>query len=487
MKFGSVPQSTGSPVAEGSRGGHSTGVLLVDAVISILVAYAVSMLIPAIPIIQKDFAASATTTAWITSGFLIVGTGFSPLFGKLGDVYGKKKMLLVALSCFTFGIGLAGFSPSIYVLVFSMSIAGIGFAMLPLMLGMVNDVFPKERVATAQGLIMAGAAIGGAVGLVGGSYVVQDLGWRFLFYTSLVGSVVLLCLAAGFLKEARNLVKGRVDYGGAFLLMGGVALLLLYLSEGSSLGWLSAENGAFLMLGLLLVTAFFAFERRRESPLIQLGLLRVRNVLVGNVVGMVAGLGNFLLFYAFVYYAELPPPFGLGLDILSTGLALVPATLVMFVVGPIMGRVVTKAGPRPVLLIGAFTLALGFLVFIYGKSANMGITVDGVIAFAGIVAMIVPIVNMITTSLPQDNVSTGVGINTMLQNLGKSIGPVLATTIMTAYTGPLTKVIGGKSVVVANLPNATAFNTIASIGIVLTIIVMVLSLVIRNYRFSGKS
>lgn len=469
--------------ARRTDGGHSTSVLLVSASISILAAYAISMLIPAIPIIQKDLATSTTTAAWITSGFLIVGAGSSPLFGKLGDVYGKKKMLLVALGFFTLGLGLAGFSPSVYVLIFSMSVAGVGFAMLPLMLGMMSDVFPKERTAMAQGLIMAGSAIGGAVGLVGGSYVVQYLGWRYLFYTSLVGSVALLGLAVVLLRETAVLVESKIDYAGASLLVSGVTLLLLYLSEGASLGWLSAEAVSFLAPGVLLVGGFFAFERRRESPLIPLGLLRVRNVLVSNITGLVAGLGNFLLFYAFVYYAELPPPFGLGLDILSTGIALVPAMVVMFLFGPVMGRLLAKVGPKPVLLTGASILTLGLILFILERSAGAGLSLVAVVSFMGIVAMLVPIVNLITTSLPQQNVSTGVGINTMLQSLGKAMGPVLATAVMTAFTDPITKSVEGKVTVVANLPTATAFNTIAVVGIILTVAVMGLSLAIKNYNY----
>jgi MFS family permease len=467
--------------------GRSTGVLLIIIPIIFLITYVTSMLLPAIPVIQKDFATTATTAAWITSGFLIVGTGVSPLFGKLGDVYGKKRMLLVALVCFTIGVGLAGFSTSIYMLVLAMAVAGVGYAILPLALGMVSDLFPKDRVAMMQGLLMASAAIGGTLGLVGGSYVVQNLGWQYLLYTSLVGGAVLVGLAAIFLKETLRRVKTKVDYLGAFTLTGGAALLLVYMSEGQSLGWHSYESLVFLVLGLLLTACFFALEHGKASPLIQLGLLRIRNVFVANIAGTIAGLANYLLFFGFVYYAELPQPFGLGFSILSTGLALVPATLAMIVVGPIMGRVVTRSGPKPVLLTGSSALVLGMLLFIFNRSSAVGIMIDAVVSSVGIVCMLVPIVNMVTSSLPNENVATGVGINTMLQNLGKSVGPILATVFLTAYTVPLTKVVGGESVVVANLPSSIAFNAIFALGIGFAVVVAIASLAAKNYYFRDRS
>jgi MFS family permease len=466
--------STGATVSVATEG-RSIGVLLVLAPIILLVTYVTSMLLPAIPLIQKDFATTATTAAWITTGFLIVGTGVSPLFGKLGDVYGKKRMIMMALVCFTIGVGLAGFSTSIYMLVITMAVAGVGYAILPLALGIVSDLFPEEKVAMMQGVIMATAAVGGTLGLVGGSYVVQTLGWQYLLYTALVGSVALVALAAAFLKETLKSGQARVDYSGAFTLMGGVALLLVYLSEGQSLGWLSYENLAFLVLGLVLTSSFFVLEHGRASPLIQLGLLRVRNVFVANIAGIIAGLVNYLLFFGFVYYAELPQPFGLGFSILSTGLALLPATVAMIVVGPIMGRVVAKSGPKPVLLMGSSALVLGMLLFIFNRASTFGIVMDAVVSSVGIVCMLVPIVNMVTSSLPKQNASTGVGINWMLQNLGKSIGPILATVFLTAYADSVT-----------HLPSSLAFNAIFTLGIGFAVVVAITSLATENYFFGDR-
>jgi MFS family permease len=302
--------------------------------VALLVNYVETMVIPGVPVIQKDFSTTATIASWITSAFLIVGSAVAPLFGRLGDVYGKKKMVLVALTFYTFGVGIAGFSPSIYFLLLSRAVQGVGFAVVPLSLAIITDTFPREKIAGAQGVISGTFAIGAAAGLIIGSYVVQNLGWQYAFHSAFVLSIVLFVLVWRVIRRDSPGPKTKIDYLGALILMSGVTLLLVYATEGPSLGWLAAEELSFLVPGAVLTVIFFIFERTRTDPLIRLDLLRIRNVLVANLIGIVSGIVMFLLFFAIVYYAELPEPFGLGLGIVATGLTLAPATLAMPFVAP---------------------------------------------------------------------------------------------------------------------------------------------------------
>jgi len=166
-------------------------------------------------------------------------------------------------------------------------------------------------------------------------------------------SFALLGLSIAFLKAGPSHGKSRIDYPGAFLLMGTISFFLLYFTEGSSIGWYLSENLGFLVLGIMLFATFLTIERKKSEPLLRLELLRLRNVLVANVVTIFSGLVNFVVFFALVFYAELPPPAGIGLNEISTGLTLAPATLMMFVVGPLVGKLLPKVGPKPVLLSGS--------------------------------------------------------------------------------------------------------------------------------------
>jgi MFS family permease len=209
---------------------HATRILLVLTGVALLVNYVETMVIPGVPTIQKDFATTATIASWITSAYLIVGSAISPLFGKLGDIYGKKKMFLISLILYMVGVGLAGFSPSIYFLLFARALQGMGFAIIPLSIAIITDVYPREKVAVAQGVISGTFAIGASLGLIIGSYVVQDLGWQYAFHSALVLSVILFAVAAKVLnKDVIRAVNKSVDYIGAGILMGGVTRYYCYM------------------------------------------------------------------------------------------------------------------------------------------------------------------------------------------------------------------------------------------------------------------
>jgi MFS family permease len=466
---------------------HATRVLLTLTGVALLVTYVETMVIPGILTIQRDFATSSSITSWITSALLIVGSAVSPLFGKLGDSYGKKKMFLVAMAFYIAGVGIAGFAPTIYFLILARAVQGVGFAIMPLALAIITDVFPKERVAIAQGIISATFAIGASAGLIVGSYVVQDLGWQWAFHTAFLLSLVLFAAVMRVVKRDRPGQKVVLDYAGAGILMSGITLLLVYLTEGPSLGWLSYEEMVLLIPGAVLTLSFFVYENRKTNPLIHMGLLKIGNIFISNMVGLASGTAMFLLFFGVIYYAELPLPFGLNLDIVAAGLVLAPATLVMLVAGPLIGRMTARFGPKPVLLFGAVVSALGIALFIVNRGTTMDLTVDSAVSFIGMVSIIIPIVNMISISLPRENVAVGLGMNTMLRNVGGAIGPVLATTMMTTYTTPVIMTIGGHPVTVGQAPSSYAFNLIFMTAIALMVIIGLMSLFIRNYTFRKTS
>ena len=465
---------------------HATRVLLTLTSVSLLITYVETMVIPGIPTIQKDFGASTNVMSWVTSALLIVGSAVSPLFGKLGDTHGKKKMYLAAMAFYIAGVGVAGFAPTIYFLILARAIQGVGFAIMPLAIAIITDVFPKERVATAQGIISATFAIGASAGLIIGSYIVQDLGWQWAFHTAFVLSIALFLVVMKVIKKDVARQAGSLDYGGATLLMAGITLVLLYLTEGPTLGWLSYENLALFIPGLFLTGFFFFYEARRTNPLMHMGLLRIPNILISNLVGLLSGTAMFLLFFGVIYYAELPVPFGLNLDIIAAGLVLAPATLVMLVVGPLLGRMTSTFGPKPVLSAGSVISALGMLLFILYRATTSELPLDAAVTFIGVIAIIIPIVNMISVSTPRESVAVGLGMNTMLRNVGGAIGPVVATTIMTSYTSPMIVMIAGTPITLAQLPSSYAFNLIFFIGITLVAAVAVLSLFVRNYTFRRK-
>jgi EmrB/QacA subfamily drug resistance transporter len=473
--------------ATGQQGvaNHQVRALLVMVGVALLLNYVETMIIPGVPTIQKDFGTTEGLVSWITSAFLIVGSAVSPLFGKLGDSYGKKRMFLTALVFYMAGVGIAGFSNSIYFLIAARAIQGIGFAIVPLALAIIAETFPKSRIATAQGVVSATFAIGAALGLIIGSYVVEDLGWQWAFHSAFALSVVLFVVTARFLPRGNPGTRMKVDYETVLLLMAGVALVLLYLTEGPYEGWTSTYNLLALVLGLALTAGFFVAESRKSNPLIPLHLLRIRNVLVANLTGILSGMGMFMLFFAVVYYTELkvpPAPTGLGLDVISAGLSLAPATVLMLAGGPGLGRLVQTRGPKPAMVLGGMIAIAGFTLFVFNRATTTDVMIDTAISMIGAVGIIIPIVNMISVSLPDETVATGLGLNTMLRNMGGALGPVLATTLMTTYAVSVSIPTAGGTLSMS-FPTPAAFDYIFYVAIACMVAVVILALAGKNYVF----
>ena len=478
-----MQQSPVEAMPEPNRNGtssHQLRALLAMVGVALLLNYVETMIIPGVPVIQKDFSTTESLVSWITSAFLIVGSAVSPLFGKLGDSYGKKRMFLVALVFYTAGVGVAGFSNSIYFLIAARAVQGIGFAIVPLALAIIAETFPRERIATAQGVVSATFAIGAALGLIIGSYVVQDLGWQWAFHTAFVLSVVLFAVVARFLPAGHSGSKLKVDYETVVLLMAGVSLLLLYLTEAPYVGWTDAYNLGALALGAVLTVAFFVAESRKSNPLIPLHLLRIRNVLVANLTGILSGMGMFMLFFAVVYYNESPVPFGLGLDVISAGLTIAPATVLMLVGGPALGRLVARSGPKPAMVLGGLIAIAGISLFVFNRGTTTDVMVDTAVSLVGVVGIIIPIVNMVSVSLPRETVATGLGLNTMLRNMGGAIGPVVATTIMSTYavTPPGSPI---------SFPTSSAYDYVFYLGIACMVALVAIALGTKNYVLRKES
>jgi MFS family permease len=215
----------------------------------------------------------------------------------------------------------------------------------------------------------------------------------------------------------------------------------------------------------------------------RLSLFRIRNVLVANLVGLVSGIIMFLLFFAVVYYAQYPKPVGLGENIISAGLTLAPSTLGMLIGGIVIGRILARVGPKPILLIGSAILGTGQVMFLFYRVNSTDLAADLFVALFGVICILVPLVNMLAISLPRDNVAVGLGINTMLRNLGGAIGPVVATTIMATYTFSV-KVGPGPAI---TLPTSSAFDYIFYVGIALAVIAAAISLATKNYTFKKQT
>jgi len=446
-----------------------------------LINYVETMVIPAMPKIEKQFATTATTVAWITSAYLIVGAVASPIFGKLGDRYGKKKVYLISIAFYSLAVLLAGFSPNIYFLIAARAIQGFGYAVFPLAIAIITDLFPKERVAWAQGVLSATLAAGPALGLLIGSYIVQDLGWPYAFHTAFILSLILLGVSSKYIIEIPSKTKEKIDYLGATFLLLTVVPFLVYLSNGPSAGWTNLPQLSLLVLSFISLSIFIIIERRVKEPLMALHLFKVRNIMVANVAGLISGSAMFLLFTGLIYYLQLPKPYGLGLSIIESGLLMSPVAIIMMVIGPIVGRLINVIGPKPLLITGSLVSMLGYYLLDVFRYNEYEILVGVIVTIAGLVNLIIPLVNMVAVSLPEEQRGIGIGMNTLIRTIGSSTGPVISTVFMDSYVTWAVYILQGKMLPIAQFPAYSAFHYMYMTAIGLMFFSLIVSLFTKNY------
>ncbi|MDT7873134.1 MAG: MFS transporter [Sulfolobaceae archaeon] len=458
--------------------------LLILSSMLLVVNYVETMVIPALPTIENDFSISTTLAGWITSAYMIVAAATSPLMGKLADTYGKKKMYVVAIVFYIVAVLIAGFSPNIWVLIGARAVQGVGFSMFPIAIAIVTDLFPKEKVAFAQAILSATIGIGPALGLLIGSYVVEDLGWPYAFHTAAILSLIIFVISLKYLPHTGHRVKEAVDYVGASLIGLGTVMLLVYITEGPTLGWDNPENLILLLLSFMLYVVFILYERRTKEPLLRLDLFMIRNFAVANIVGLISGVGMFTVFIFLVYYAQLPQPYGLGLSIIQSGLLMSPVALGMVIFGPIFGRMMPKIGPKPLLVTGSLLTMIAYILLMTYRATSQEVLLDGFLSSLGLVAVILPLVNMVALSLPDQYRTTGMGMNTLLRTIGGAAGPVVATALMQSYQVPIIVMVNNQILVMGYAPSSTAFNYIALFGFMMMLLTLLGSMFAKNYKFS---
>jgi MFS family permease len=264
------------PASPAAVRAHPTRTLLALAVGALAYTLAQTMVVPALPEMERQFHVTATDATWVFTIFLVSSSVCTPVLGRLGDMYGKERLLLVSLGVFAAGNLVSGAAQSVEVVILGRAVQGAGGAVFPLAIGIIRDEFPKERVAMGIGLISAMFGIGGGVGLVVSGLLIDALGIDSIFWLSLVVSLVAAYATWRFVPESPIRSPAKVDIGGGALLALTLLTLLLGVSEGNAWGWTSARVlglfGGAVVLGLL----WAAWERRVEDPLIDLELMARR-------------------------------------------------------------------------------------------------------------------------------------------------------------------------------------------------------------------
>ncbi|HZW57079.1 MAG TPA: MFS transporter [Nitrososphaerales archaeon] len=469
---------------------YANRILVLFALLAASVMYIEIMLTPSLPEIQQQYGVTSAQVSLVLALYTVFGTAINPIVGKLGDIYGKKKILTIILVCYSVMVTLTSFAPNFNVLLVSRTFQGIGLGIFPLAFSLVREQFPRELVPKAQGLLSAMFGAGLALGLPLGAFVANDYGWQTNYHIATPFVIALTVLIVITVRESvyRN-IKARMDYVGAGVLGVSLALIVLALSEGSAWGWTSAPVLGMIVVGVALLVPLFPFERRmKENAVLNFRQLSIRNVLVSNIIGVIVGMGMLLSFQSIVFQLEDIKPAGYGFDIFTAGLYLLPLAIVMLIVTYPVGVLISRIGVKPFLIAGSVIGSIGFVLISTATTAAQ-IPEYLSVASVGLAMLMVSMQNLLVLTVKPSEMGLATSMNTVFRNVGSSLGAPIAGSILSTFT--FQAVLGRFTIA---LPTQAAFQYtyyIAAITFVFSLIASLFAHEVMGKRakeeFSGPS
>jgi EmrB/QacA subfamily drug resistance transporter len=412
--------------------GVTLGALVIGAL-----AYALSqtLVAPALPEIQRELHTTTTAVTFVLTGYLLSASVATPVVGRLGDMFGKERMLVATMSVFALGSLVAALSHSIELLIAGRVIQGVGGAVFPLSFGIIRDEFPRERVATGIGLISATFGIGGGVGLVLSGLIVDNLSYEWLFWLGLVVIAIAIVATHLFVPESPIKVPAKIDWGGAALLSAGLIALLVAVSEGNAWGWGSARVLGLLAAAVVLLSVWARFEQRVPQPLVDMNMMRARAVFTTNLTGLLVGFGMFGSFILIPQFVQMPPSagFGFGATVTQAGLFLLPSTVVMLVAGPFAGWLGGRFGSKLPLVLGTLIGAVSFVWLAAAHDERWMIYVGVALLGFGIGFSFAAMANLIVEAVDQTQTGVATGMNTIMRTIGGALGGQIAASIVAGH------------------------------------------------------
>jgi EmrB/QacA subfamily drug resistance transporter len=317
----------------------------------------------ALPSIRVDLGFSQTSLVWVVNAYMLTFSGFLLLGGRLGDLFGQRRLFLLGITLFTLASLACGLSTTQVPLIVARAVQGLGGAVISAVaLSLIMNLFtePAERTK-AMGIFGFVVAAGGSIGVLLGGVLTNALDWHWIFLVNLPIGVAVFALCLVLLPAARGPAAAqRLDIAGAITVTASLLLAVYAIVNGNEAGWMSVQTIGMLAAALALLALFLGIEAQVSSPLMPLGLFRLRNIATANVIGVLWAAGMFAWFFISALYLQLV----LGYSPLQVGLAFLPANLIMAVFSlGLSAKLVMRFGIRAPLAAGLLLAAAGLALF----------------------------------------------------------------------------------------------------------------------------
>ena len=455
--------------------------LAILSCVGLMAMFADTMVLPAIPDLIRDFGITYNASSWILASFLITGAVMTPIAGRLSDMYGKKKMLLIIVGIYTIGISVAAISTNFSVLIIARIMQGVGASMFAISFSIIREKFNPEKLAVAQGIFSSMFSAGAVIGVAIGGTIINNFGWHATFLLVIPIAVVLFVIITKFIhldpEKATRISDKNTEFCCRFIhvrrdillsessgttaeydsssinnlnknksaidMIGAITLSITVISFLVALQFIQTVNepdspNALIVIGfgaaaIIALSFFIMIERRAHSPLIDLKLLRNKILLPANIINMIVGITALMVVYQTVpILIRSPQPLGFGGNALSIANVQLPYMVVSLVVSIASGFIVSKFGNQRPTISGIIISIAGFLSMFVFHSTEILITINLAIIATGLSLTQIGSINIILVNTPKQSSGVSLGMTTLLYLIGTSVGPVLAGVFMQA-------------------------------------------------------
>lgn len=475
--------------------------LIILSSIGLIVMYIETMVSPALPDFIKEFKISYNVAPWILTSYLVVAVVMTPVMGRLSDIYGRKKVLLIGLFIYAIGTFGAGFATNIYFMLIARAAEGVGIGIFPVAVSIVRNQSSEKRLAFNQGIITSMFATGAVIGLAAGGPIIHYFGWRATFFTIMPLVITLIILVIRFIHDNDNLYRkenkhtykislpklkkgsfaqSKIDINGAIVFSIGVISILLIITN-------IQDNMSFInwiIFSVLFITSIASFsifvhiEKKSNSPLIDLKLIINKILISSNVLRMIAGLIMFTILNTMPILIRNPKPLGFSENAFNTAMIIVPFMIAYLIIGVSSGIILSRLGNIRVIILGSILCVVGFTIMM-SLFQNFDILFIG-LSILGVGSQLLHqgAININLVSTPKNQTGISFGISNVFYLMGSAIGPTIVGMFMQANK----TLIPG----LGSFPSSNSYILIFETGLILSAFSVLLSLLILN-KFRGPN
>ncbi|MFI5748481.1 MFS transporter [Streptomyces sp. NPDC051644] len=427
------------PVDSPQPAARSGGVVGILAFAGIVAAITQTLVVPLIAELPKLFDTSVSNASWVITATLLAAAVATPVAGRLGDMYGKRRMLLSSLIPLIAGSVVCAVSSSVIPMIAGRGLQGLGMGVVPLGISLLRDVVPPERLGSSIAIMSASMGVGGALGLPFSAAIAENASWRVLFWV-----VAALALAVGTLiwifvpGDRENNVSGSFDLLGAIGLGSALVCMLLAVSKGADWGWGSGTTLGLFAAAVIVLLAWGWWELRLSDPLVDLRVTARPQVLTTNAASILVGFAMYAQSLVVPQLLQLPKAtgYGLGQSMLAMGLWMAPAGLMMMVMSPIGAKLSAAKGPKVTLAVGSLVIAVGYGISVplISSGSTWSLLVVTIVCNTGVGFAYGAMPALIMGAVPQSETASANSFNTLMRSIGSSVSAAVIGVVLAQLT-----------------------------------------------------